>query len=107
MGPAAPPRAALATGCQSAEAMTAIHQLLPVFSPGDAIGQAAHRMRSAFREAGFASEIFAEEIHQQLLKEARPAGDLGGRVGARDVVVYHLSIGARRRRSSPASAADG
>ena len=51
-------------------------------------------MRSAFREAGFASEIFAEEIHQQLLGEARPAGELGGCVGAGDVVVYHLSIGA-------------
>jgi glycosyltransferase involved in cell wall biosynthesis len=74
--------------------VTAVHQLLPVLSPGDAIGQAVHRMRSAFREAGFASEIFAEEIHQQLLGEARPAGELGGCVGAGDVVVYHLSIGA-------------
>ena len=51
-------------------------------------------MRSAFREAGFASEIFAEEIHQHLLGEARPAGELAGSVAAGYVVLYHLSIGA-------------
>jgi glycosyltransferase involved in cell wall biosynthesis len=78
--------------------MTAIHQLLPVFSPGDAIGQAVRRMRSAFQEAGFASEIFAEEVHQYLQGEARPADELEGVVAAGDVLVYHLSIGARSAR---------
>jgi len=78
--------------------VTAVHQLLPVFSPGDAIGQAVRRMRSAFREAGLASEVFAEEIHQSLLGEARPAAELEARVGPGDVAVYHLSIGARSAR---------
>ncbi len=78
--------------------MTAIHQLLPVLSPGDAIGQAVRRMRSAFREAGLPSEIFAEEIHQHLVGEARPAAELTGCVGPEDVVIYHLSIGAPSAR---------
>ena len=75
--------------------MTAIHQLLPVFSPGDAIGQAVRRMRTAFQEAGFASDVFAEEVHPLLREEARPAADLEANAGPGDVVVYHLSIGAR------------
>ena len=78
--------------------MTAIHQLLPVLSPGDAIGQAVRRMRSAFLDSGFASDIFAEEIHQHLLGEARPAGELVWSVDAGDVVIYHLSIGAASAR---------
>ena len=78
--------------------MTAIHQLLPVLSPGDAIGQAVRRMRSSFLEAGFSSEIFAEEIHQHLVGEARPAAALEASVGAGDLVLYHLSIGAASAR---------
>jgi glycosyltransferase involved in cell wall biosynthesis len=75
--------------------MTAVHQLLPVFSPGDAIGQAVRRMRSALRGAGVGSEIFAEEVHLRLRGEARPAAELEASVEAGDVVIYHLSIGAR------------
>jgi glycosyltransferase involved in cell wall biosynthesis len=74
--------------------VTAVHQLLPVLSPGDAIGQAARRMRTALIEAGYRSEIFAEEIHQRLLGEARPAAELPGAVAPGDVAIYHLSIGA-------------
>jgi glycosyltransferase involved in cell wall biosynthesis len=74
--------------------VTAIHQLVPVLSPGDAIGQAVRRMRSALRRAGFRSEVFADEIHQRLLGEARPAAALDQAVTPDDVVVYHLSIGA-------------
>jgi glycosyltransferase involved in cell wall biosynthesis len=78
--------------------VTAIHQLLPVFSPGDAIGQAVQRMRSAFQQAGFGSETFAEEIHQRLQGEARPAAELEAAVAPGDVVVYHLSIGSGSTR---------
>jgi len=78
--------------------MTAIHQLVPVLSPGDAIGQAVRRMRSAFREAGLPSEIFADQVHQRLQGEARPAAELSARVGPGDVVLYHLSIGAPMAR---------
>jgi glycosyltransferase involved in cell wall biosynthesis len=92
------PNGALAGRESSGEAVTAIHQLLPVLSPGDAIGQAVRRMRASFLEAGFTSEIFAEEIHQSLLGEAGPATALEASVGAGDVVLYHLSIGAPSAR---------
>jgi L-malate glycosyltransferase len=78
--------------------VTAIHQLVPALSPGDAIGQAVRRMRSAFREAGLSSEVFADQVHQRLQGEARPAAELGARVGPGDVVLYHLSIGAPTAR---------
>jgi glycosyltransferase involved in cell wall biosynthesis len=44
------------------------------------------------------SEIFAEEIPQRLLGEARPAERLPDQVRAGDVVLYHLSIGAESAR---------
>jgi glycosyltransferase involved in cell wall biosynthesis len=74
--------------------MPAIHQLLPVLSPGDAIGQAVRRLRAAFRAAGFASETFVEQVHPSLRSEARPVEELEASVTASDVVLYHLSIGA-------------
>lgn len=78
--------------------MTAIHQLLPVLSPEDAIGQAVRRMRASFRAQGLVSEIFAEVIDQRLQPEARPAGELETSVTPSDVVLYHLSIGADAAR---------
>ncbi len=78
--------------------MPSIHQLLPVLSPGDAIGQAVRRLRTAFRAAGFTSETFAELVHPGLRGEAHPAEELEARVAADDVVLYHLSLGARCAR---------
>lgn len=71
----------------------AVHQLLPVFSPRDAIGAAVLGMRSALRGAGFDSEIFAELIGSGLRREARPAAEIEVAVGDGDCVIYHLSIG--------------
>lgn len=71
----------------------AVHQLLPVFSPRDAIGAAVLGMRRILREAGFDSEIFADLIGSGLRRDARPAGELEAVVRPGDCVVYHLSIG--------------
>ncbi|HET9050056.1 MAG TPA: glycosyltransferase [Candidatus Dormibacteraeota bacterium] len=76
--------------------MRAVHQLLPVYSVGDAIGGAVLRTRGWLRDAGFASDVFAERWDHRL--EARPARDLLGLLGAGDALMYHLSIG------SPAAA---
>jgi glycosyltransferase involved in cell wall biosynthesis len=78
--------------------MPAIHQLLPVLSPGDAIGQAVRRLRTSFRAAGFASETFAEQVHRSLRSQARPVEELEASVTDSDVVLYHLSIGAHCAR---------
>ena len=71
--------------------MRAVHQLLPVYSVGDAIGGAVLRTRDWLRGAGFASDVFAERWDHRL--EARPMRDLLGAAGAGDAVLYHLSIG--------------
>ena len=71
----------------------AVHQLLPVFSPRDAIGGAVLGIRRMLREAGFDSEIFADLIGFDLRRDARSAGELEAAVRPGDCVVYHLSIG--------------
>jgi glycosyltransferase involved in cell wall biosynthesis len=72
----------------------AVHQLLPVFSPGDAIGQAVRRMRAVLRGFGIGGDIYAQLTHQSLQREARPAVELTEHVQPGDIVLYHLSIGA-------------
>ena len=69
----------------------AVHQLLPVYSVGDAIGGAVLRTRGWLRGAGFDSEVFADRWDQRL--EARAARELPSSVRAGDAVMYHLSIG--------------
>ena len=71
----------------------AVHQLLPVFSPRDAIGGAVLGIRRVLRGAGFDSEIFADLIGSDLRRDARSAGELEAAVRPGDCVVYHLSIG--------------
>jgi glycosyltransferase involved in cell wall biosynthesis len=73
--------------------MIAVHQLLPVLSPGDAIGAAVLRTRVMLLQMGFRSEIFAGLIDHRLQRAARPETALPGRLAADDVLVYHLSIG--------------
>jgi glycosyltransferase involved in cell wall biosynthesis len=72
-------------------ARRAVHQLLPVYSVGDAIGGAVLRTRDWLREAGFDSDVFADRWDHRL--EARPARELPGVVRRGDAVLYHLSIG--------------
>ena len=75
--------------------MIRLHQLLPVLSPGDAIGQCVLRIQDVLRDHGVGGEIFAETTHQSLLSRSRPAAELEQTATAGDVVLYHLSIGAR------------
>ena len=85
--------------------VTAVHQLLPVFSYGDAIGGAVLETRGMLRRLGFRSTIYADLIDRRLGREARPADQLAGALGREDVLVYHLSIGspvARLVEASPA-----
>jgi glycosyltransferase involved in cell wall biosynthesis len=71
----------------------AVHQLLPVFSAGDAIGSAVRRTRETLHRLGFVSETFAEVIDQTIAGEARPARDLFESAQPEDALIYHLSIG--------------
>jgi L-malate glycosyltransferase len=69
-----------------------IDQFLPSFAPSDAIGNHALQTRRALRQAGFESDIWAEEIHGGVRHEARPYLEYasGGRSRA-DALLYHAS----------------
>lgn len=75
--------------------MTAVHQLLPVLSYGDAIGGATLRTRDMLRRLGFESSIFAEVIDARLRNEALPADRLPVDMRSSDALIYRLSIGSR------------
>lgn len=84
--------------------MTAIHQLIPTFSYGNAIGEATLGMQSLLRRLGFESEIFADLIDRRVHRHARSTEELPT-LGAEDGLIYHLSIGANTARVFRASRA--
>jgi glycosyltransferase involved in cell wall biosynthesis len=71
--------------------LTAVHQLLPVFADGDAIGNHVLRLQQVLREAGYESEIYVEEAHPAMKSRSRPYQEL--RAGPSDWLLYHLSTG--------------
>ena len=71
----------------------AVHQLLPVFSYGDAIGAATLRTQAMLHGLGYRSETFAEVIDPRLQRSARPAAELLASLQDGDAVLYRLSIG--------------
>ena len=76
--------------------MTAVHQFLPVFAAGDAIGNHVLRIRDTLRAAGYESEIFADDIHPPMRKQARHYLDFTPPAGGKGVhLLYHLSTGSR------------
>ena len=76
--------------------MVAIHQVLPVFAPRDAIGNHAAAMRTALMGMGVTSEIFAGEINAGAGNGARTIRDVDPRrIADADTTVwlYHASTG--------------
>jgi glycosyltransferase involved in cell wall biosynthesis len=61
--------------------MVAIHQVLPVFAPRDAIGNHTVAIRRALHQWGIESEIFAGEVMAGAGHGARTLRELGGRRG--------------------------
>jgi len=78
--------------------VTAVHQLLPVFSVGDAIGGAVLRTQAMLERLGFESRIYAETRDQRLAARTLPAARIVEDAGAEDAVLYHLSIGSAAAR---------
>jgi glycosyltransferase involved in cell wall biosynthesis len=76
--------------------LTAVHQFLPVFAAGDAIGNHVLRIRDTLRAAGYDSEIFADDIHPPVRRHARHFLEFEPPAGGRGVhLLYHLSTGSR------------
>jgi glycosyltransferase involved in cell wall biosynthesis len=70
-----------------------IHQVLAALSPGDAIGNEALAIQRHLRQAGFASDIFAEMVDPRLAGEARPLWEYREVSSAETVCIFHFSIG--------------
>lgn len=68
----------------------AVHQLVPSFVPGDAMGQAALHLQLLARRLGHHGEIFAGEIAPGYQSLVRPARELRPR--SDDLVLYHHGI---------------
>lgn len=71
----------------------AVHQMVPDFSFGDAIGNEALAMQKALRSWGVASDIFAHFVHPRLADKARPIEEYFKEARPQDVLLFHFSIG--------------
>lgn len=71
----------------------AIHQILPNFDYGDAIGNNVRALRRLLGEWGDASEVFAQYVHERLKGEARYYTHYRAVSDPRNVLLFHFSIG--------------
>ncbi len=69
-----------------------VHQMLPTFSYGDAIGNHTLAIREALRKAGYSSEIFAYNHDPRLAGEVRYFAELEEEMGPDDILIYHYSL---------------
>ncbi len=76
----------------------AVHQLLAALSYGDAIGNEALVIQAHLRRAGFASEIYAENVHPRMARLARPLWDYRLASSRETVCLFHFSIGSAASR---------
>lgn len=73
--------------------MTRIDQWLPALHRGDAIGDSAQLMRDAFRSWGHEADVWAPDIDEDLVGDARPYGEFASSgAGPEDVVILHYAL---------------
>ncbi len=75
--------------------MTEVHQFLSTFAGRDAIGMHTLRLRRLLREAGFESDIYAVDTHDDVRNEALDPKTFRSRARRSDDawILYHFSIG--------------
>jgi len=69
-----------------------IHQFLPVFDAGDAIGNEAKQLQRLLRDAGYASEIFVWRAGKGQRRYCRHYSRHRERSAAGNVMLYHFSV---------------
>jgi glycosyltransferase involved in cell wall biosynthesis len=72
-----------------------VDQFVPSLAPNDAIGGHVLNSRRALRQAGFASDIWAEEVARPLRHEAGDYLSYPPEGARADLIVYHASIHSR------------
>lgn len=70
-----------------------IHQFHPSFSPSDGICNSMLEIQKLCLENGFNSNIFAQFIHPKLRKNAFVYNKIAKKLGSKDVLLIHYSIG--------------
>ncbi|MGI8793876.1 MAG: glycosyltransferase family 4 protein, partial [Acidimicrobiales bacterium] len=73
--------------------MTAVHQFVPNFASGDAIGLHVRNTQAALRRAGYRSDIFYDDVQASVKHLGRPYTTFEPTRG--DWIIYHLSTGSR------------
>ena len=75
--------------------MTAVHQFLPTFAGRDAIGMHCSRLQRILRDAGYDSEIYAADAHDDVRHLVRDSRDFRVPPGQQDSTwaLYHFSVG--------------
>ena len=84
-----------------ADAGPAVHQMLPDFAAGDAIGNEVLALQKTIRSWGVRSEIYASHVQERLRGQARPAEEYARQAGPDDVLIFHFSIGHRLAAEVP------
>ena len=73
--------------------MMKIHQLLPCLRHGDAIGNHTLEIQRILRSWGHDSQIFADDIHDDMRQFAQSYRHLKGRTLEDALLIYHFSVG--------------
>lgn len=73
--------------------MRAIHQVLPAFVGGDAIGNFARQIQRSLHTLGFESRIYAASVEPDKRGRALRMGDHFGDARRDSGIIYHHSIG--------------
>ncbi len=73
--------------------MAVVHQMLPNFSYGDAIGDDTRALQKILRESGHESDIFAGVIHPYLVESANSWTEYRDISSPDNVILYHFSVG--------------
>jgi glycosyltransferase involved in cell wall biosynthesis len=71
----------------------AVHQLVSNFDVGDAIGNHVRALRGLLRSWGYASDVYAQYVHQSLQADARFYTRYREVASPDSVVLFHFSIG--------------
>ncbi len=71
----------------------AVHQLVPNFDRGDAIGNHVRALRGLLRGWGGASDVYAQHIHAALARDARFYTRYREVADPSNIVLFHFSIG--------------
>ncbi len=70
-----------------------IHQILPSFDPGDAIGNNVLEIRKILRSWGYRSDIYSQHVHPKLARISKPLTEYKKISSHENIVIFHFAIG--------------